>query len=159
MKTERDQKPVLALRSSVWIRQEIFVKSWECGYFNTGNFFQVLDQDLDLRTVKYSIWKSSGDIRLYYREVDPLPKAAAENGDSTKTDDSEDGKDEKQKEENQEDKTTSEEAVEAESGEGDREEEMETEEQLVAVMDGEEEEEADSDHEEKMEDNRTEDKS
>ena len=29
---------------------------------------QVLDPDLDLRTVKHSIWKSGGDMRLFYRE-------------------------------------------------------------------------------------------
>ena len=121
--------------------------------------FQVLDQDLDLRTVKYSIWKSSGDIRLYYREVDPLPKAAAgDNGDSTKTADSVEGKDEKQEggESKEQDNTGSEEAPQAE-GEGGEGEEMETEEggeeQLVAVMDGEEA------SEEKMEDSRTEEKS
>jgi hypothetical protein len=127
--------------------------------------FQVLDQDLDLRTVKYSIWKSSGDIRLYYREIDPLPKAAAgDNGDSTKTADSaEQGKDEKPEggETKEQDNTSSEEAPQADlEGEGGEEEEMETEEgekeeQLVAVMDGEEE----KGSEEKMEDSRTEDKS
>ena len=30
--------------------------------------FQVLDPELDLRTVKHSIWKSVGDMRLFYRE-------------------------------------------------------------------------------------------
>lgn len=133
---------------------------------NKHYFMQVLDQDLDLRTVKYSIWKSSGDIRLYYREVDPLPKAAADdNGETTKAGNSEEGKDEKQGGESQEqDNTTSEEAHQAEgdSGEGEREQEMETEgggeEQLVAVMDGEEEEEEEADSE-KMEDSRTEEKS
>ena len=29
---------------------------------------QVLDSELDLRTVKYSIWRSGGDVRLMYRE-------------------------------------------------------------------------------------------
>ena len=28
---------------------------------------QLLDPDLDLRTVKYSVWKSGGDMRLMYR--------------------------------------------------------------------------------------------
>lgn len=125
--------------------------------------FQVLDQDLDLRTVKYSIWKSSGDIRLYYREVDPLPKTTTgDNGDSTKTADSEEGKAEEEEggETKEQDNADSEEAPQAEEGhEG---EEMETEEgggeeQLVAIMDGEEEEEETS--EEKMEDSRTEEKS
>lgn len=121
---------------------------------------QVLDQELDLRTVKYSIWKSSGDIRLYYREIDPLPKAAADGeGDSSKPGDSEEGKDDKQEGENQEqDNASTEEAPQAEGGGGsDEGEEMETEggvgeEQLVAVMDGEE-------VTEKMEDSRTEEKS
>lgn len=117
----------------------------------------MLDQDLDLRTVKYSIWKSSGDIRLYYREIDPLPKTDADNGESNKTADSEEGREEKQEENQEVDKTASEEAPEAEeeSGDGGREQGMETEEQLVAVMDGEEEEGS----EEKMEDSRTEEKS
>ena len=126
--------------------------------------FQVLDQDLDLRTVKYSIWKSSGDIRLYYREVDPLPKTTAgDNGDSTKTADSEEGKAEEEEggETKEQDNAGSEEAPQAEE-EGHEGEEMETEEggkeeQLVAIMDGEEEEEKAS--EEKMEDSRTEEKS
>lgn len=39
---------------------------------------QVLDRELDLRTVKYSIWKSSGDVRLYYREVEPPSTVAGE---------------------------------------------------------------------------------
>ena len=30
--------------------------------------FQVLDPELDLRTVKHSIWKSGGDMRLFYRQ-------------------------------------------------------------------------------------------
>ena len=33
---------------------------------------QVLEPDLDLRTVKYFIWKSSGDVRLFYREKPSL---------------------------------------------------------------------------------------
>ena len=38
---------------------------------NTCHFAQVLDADLDLRTVKHTIWKSGGDMRLYYREIEP----------------------------------------------------------------------------------------
>ena len=101
-------------------------------------------------------------MRLYYREVDPLPKAPeqpTDDGDSTKAaGDSEESKDDEQKEENQEqDKTTSEEASETqeESSNGDREDvatERE-EEQLIAEMDGEE------SSGEKMEDSRTEEKS
>ena len=64
---------------------KIFVSVLSFAYKEVINFaalytcimpFQVLDQDLDLRTVKYSIWKSSGDMRLYYREVNPPPKSA-----------------------------------------------------------------------------------
>ena len=29
---------------------------------------QVLDPELDLRTVKYSVWRSGGDMKLFYRE-------------------------------------------------------------------------------------------
>ena len=32
---------------------------------------QVLDPDLDLRTVRYRFWKSGGDMKLFYREVEP----------------------------------------------------------------------------------------
>lgn len=29
---------------------------------------QVLDPDLDLRSVKYSVWRSGGDMKLFHRE-------------------------------------------------------------------------------------------
>ena len=55
---------------------------------------QVLDKELDLRTVKYSIWKSSGDMRLYYREIHPSPKTtAASTGKEKYADTEESGKD------------------------------------------------------------------
>ncbi|XP_064382723.1 WD repeat-containing protein 48-like [Halichondria panicea] len=46
---------------------------------------QVLDPELDLRTVKYFIWKSSGDVKLVYREkVDPsVLEEAPLNGEKT----------------------------------------------------------------------------
>lgn len=31
-------------------------------------FVQILDPDLDLRTVKHSVWKSGGDMKLYFKE-------------------------------------------------------------------------------------------
>ena len=34
-------------------------------------YVQVLEHDLDLRTVKYSIWKSGGDMRMFYRKLEP----------------------------------------------------------------------------------------
>lgn len=141
-------------------------------------FLQVLDKDVDLRTVKYSTWKSSGDIRLYYREIDPLPKTSADDGDSPEAANSDDSKDEKQKEKMQdEDKfdskvatreeekggddreqdkmeATHEEEKEGDDGEQDKMEvELGEEEQLVAVMDGEEE---TNDLEKMDDDNRTE---
>ena len=32
--------------------------------------YQVLDLDLDLRTVRYKYWKSGGDMKLFYREAE-----------------------------------------------------------------------------------------
>ena len=121
-------------------------------------FLQVLDKDVDLRTVKYSIWKSSGDIRLFYREVDPLPKTSADDGDSPKATSSKDGKDEKQKEETQEDGEVDSKVVnhkEEMGTDGGEQDKMEVgeEKQLVAVMDGEEE---TNDQEKMDEDKRTE---
>ncbi len=49
------------------------------------HILQVLDPELDLRTVKYFIWKSSGDVKLVYREkVDPsVLEEAPLNGEKT----------------------------------------------------------------------------
>ncbi len=45
----------------------------------------MLDPELDLRTVKYFIWKSSGDVKLVYREkIDPsVLEEAPLNGEKT----------------------------------------------------------------------------
>lgn len=41
--------------------------------------YQVLDLDLDLRTVRYKYWKSGGDMKLFYREAEQrAPEATAE---------------------------------------------------------------------------------
>ena len=36
---------------------------------------QVLDLDLDLRTVRYKYWKLGGEMKLYYREAEQKPPA------------------------------------------------------------------------------------
>ena len=41
---------------------------------------QVLDPDLDLRTVRYKYWKSGGDMKLYYREAEQRAKEATAEG-------------------------------------------------------------------------------
>ena len=38
---------------------------------NACHVAQVPHADLDLRTVKHTIWKSGGDMRLHYREIEP----------------------------------------------------------------------------------------
>lgn len=53
----------------------VFIKIFGCiqqrAKLNTNSFFdhyfQVLDANMDLRTVKHFIWKQSGDLTLHYR--------------------------------------------------------------------------------------------
>jgi len=39
------------------------------GYTCTVFSDQVLDYSMDIRTVKHTIWKGVGDMKLYYRET------------------------------------------------------------------------------------------
>ena len=55
-----------------WARRvpELTTKALDIRYLFYYSFFaiQVLDPNMDLRTVKHFIWKSGGDLTLHYRQ-------------------------------------------------------------------------------------------
>ena len=56
-----------------------FLGLWGCHIPVISFSFQILDPELDLRTIKHSIWKSGGDMKLFYREIEQRTEQATKN--------------------------------------------------------------------------------
>ena len=63
---------------------DIFCGLWGCHVPVISFSFQVLDPELDLRTIKHSIWKSGGDMKLFYREIEQRTEHTKNENDSLK---------------------------------------------------------------------------
>lgn len=63
--------PGVGEERALWITCEPTLKALDSRGFDISNLcfaVQVLDPNMDLRTVKHFIWKSGGDLTLHYRQ-------------------------------------------------------------------------------------------